>query len=79
MPKLPVARVLWKSQPSLIQAVENWIMAGGAHHSCFSYIVTAEQLKDFAELAGIESVLINNDTKTYAFENELRWNDLLYK
>ena len=79
MPKLPVARVLWKSQPSLIQAAENWIMAGGAHHSCFSYVVTPEQLKDFAELVGIESVLINNDTKTYAFENELRWNDLLYK
>ncbi|MBO1005125.1 L-arabinose isomerase [Pseudogracilibacillus auburnensis] len=79
MPKLPVARVLWKSQPSLAQAAENWIMAGGAHHSCFSYVVTPEQLKDFAELLGIESVLINNDTKTNAFENELRWNDLLYK
>ncbi|HLU23806.1 MAG TPA: L-arabinose isomerase [Bacillaceae bacterium] len=79
MPKLPVARVLWKPQPSLAQGAENWIMAGGAHHSCFSYKVTAEQLKDFAELVGIESVLINNDTKTHAFQNELRWNDLLYR
>ncbi|MCR2823082.1 L-arabinose isomerase [Lederbergia panacisoli] len=79
MPKLPVARVLWKPQPSLSQGAENWIMAGGAHHSGFSYIVTAEQLKDLAALLGIESVLINNETKTYAFENELRWNGLLYK
>ncbi|MBS4204885.1 L-arabinose isomerase [Lederbergia citrea] len=79
MPKLPVARVLWKSQPSLAQAAENWIMAGGAHHSCFSYKVTPEQLKDFAELVGIESVLINNDTNTHAFQNELRWNELLYR
>ncbi|MEK3888223.1 L-arabinose isomerase [Bacillus sp. FSL K6-3431] len=79
MPKLPVARVLWKSQPSLAQAAENWIIAGGAHHSCFSYKVTPEQLKDFAELVGIESVLINNNTNTHAFQNELRWNDLLYR
>ncbi|MCJ8007511.1 L-arabinose isomerase [Lederbergia wuyishanensis] len=79
MPKLPVARVLWKPQPSLSQGAENWIMAGGAHHSGFSYIVTPEQLKDLAELLGIESVLINNETNTHAFQNELRWNDLLYK
>ena len=78
MPKLPVARVLWKPQPSLSQGAENWIMAGGAHHSGFSYIVTPEQLKDLAELLGIESVLINNDTNTHAFQNELRWNNLLY-
>ncbi|MBS4200481.1 L-arabinose isomerase [Bacillus sp. FJAT-49732] len=79
MPKLPVARVLWKPQPSLSQGAENWIMAGGAHHSGFSYIVTPEQLKDLAELLGIESVLINNGTNTHTFQNELRWNDLLYK
>ncbi len=79
MPKLPVARVLWKLQPSMSQGAENWIMAGGAHHSCFSYRVTSEQLKDFADLLGIESVLINNDTKTHAFENELRLNQLFYK
>ncbi|KRG09341.1 L-arabinose isomerase [Lederbergia galactosidilytica] len=79
MPKLPVARVLWKLQPSMSQGAENWLMAGGAHHSCFSYRVTTEQLKDFADLLGIESVLINNDTKTPAFENELRLNELFYK
>ncbi|MBO0995638.1 L-arabinose isomerase [Bacillus sp. SD088] len=79
MPKLPVARVLWKLQPSMSQGAENWIMAGGAHHSCYSYRVTSEQLKDFADLLGIESVLINNDTNTHAFENELRLNEIFYK
>lgn len=79
MPKLPVARVLWKTQPSLSQAVENWVQAGGAHHTCFSYKVTSEQLRDFAALTGIEMVLINNETNTHAFTNELRWNDVVYR
>lgn len=79
MPNLPVARVLWKAQPSLSQAVENWIQAGGAHHTGYSYKVTTEQLRDFAELAGIEVVVINKDTKTDAFMNELRWNDVIYR
>jgi L-arabinose isomerase len=79
LPNLPVARVLWKTQPSLSQAVENWIQAGGAHHTGYSYKVTTEQLRDFAELAGIEMVVINNETNTHAFNNELRWNDLIYR
>jgi L-arabinose isomerase len=79
MPKLPVARVLWKTQPSLSQAVENWIQAGGAHHTGFSYKVTSEQLRDFAELAGIEFLIINNDTNTHAFNNEIRWNDVTFR
>ncbi|PLS01040.1 L-arabinose isomerase [Neobacillus cucumis] len=79
MPKLPVARVLWKTQPSLSQAVENWIQAGGAHHTGFSYKVTTEQLRDFAELAGIEFLLINNDTNTHAFNNEIRWNNVIFR
>ncbi len=79
MPNLPVARVLWKTQPNLSQAVENWILAGGAHHTCFSYNVTVEQLEDFAELTGIEAVLINNATTTHALKNELRWNEISYR
>jgi L-arabinose isomerase len=79
MPNLPVARVLWKTQPSLSQAVENWIQAGGAHHTCFSYTVTTEQLRDFAELAGIEFNVIDKNTNTHSFNNELRWNDVIYR
>ncbi|PPA69910.1 L-arabinose isomerase [Jeotgalibacillus proteolyticus] len=79
MPNLPVARVLWKAQPSLNQAVENWIQAGGAHHTCFSYNVSTEQLRDFAELSSIELLVINNDTNQHAFKNEIRWNDVVYR
>jgi len=78
IPKLPVARVLWKAQPSLRLAAEAWIHAGGAHHTAFSYVVTAEQLSDWAEMAGIEYVLINKDTTIPAFRNELRWNELYW-
>ncbi|GAA3333569.1 hypothetical protein GCM10020331_098120 [Ectobacillus funiculus] len=68
MPKLPVARVLWKPQPSLSESAENWIYAGGAHHTVFSYVVTTEQLRNFAELMEIEAVLINKDTNVHAFK-----------
>lgn len=79
MPKLPVARVLWKPQPSLSSSAEAWILAGGAHHTVFSYNVSTEQLVDWAELAGIEVVIINKNTSTLQFRNELRWNDAVWK
>lgn len=79
MPKLPVARVMWKPLPSLRDSAEAWIHAGGAHHTSFSYAVTSEHLVDWAEMAGIECVLINKDTNMYQFRNELRWNDLTWK
>jgi L-arabinose isomerase len=79
MPKLPVARVLWKPQPSLKESAEAWILSGGAHHTSFSYKVSAEQLADFTEMAKIEFVLINNDTKLYNLKNELKWNDLIWQ
>jgi len=79
LPNLPVARVLWTPQPSLSEGTENWIIAGGAHHTVFSYKVTTDQLRDWAELVGVECVLINNDTNKHSFKNELRWNDVVYK
>lgn len=79
MPKLPVARVLWKPEPSLQVGAEAWIYAGGAHHTVFSYNVTAEQLIDWAEMAGIEYVLINKDTTIMNLRNELRWNEIAWK
>jgi L-arabinose isomerase len=72
MPNLPVARVLWKAEPSLRVAAETWILAGGAHHTGFSYSVTAEQLFDWSEMVGIECLIIDKDTQSLAFRNELR-------
>jgi L-arabinose isomerase len=41
-------------RPDFKTACGAWIRAGGAHHTGFSYAVTAEHLRDFAEIAGIE-------------------------
>jgi L-arabinose isomerase len=78
LPKLPVARALWLPRPNLKTAAEAWIHAGGAHHTSFSYAVTAEHLQDFAEMAGIEFLLIDENTRIAEFKDTLRWNDLYY-
>jgi L-arabinose isomerase len=78
LPKLPVARALWLPRPNLKVAAAAWIYAGGAHHTSFSYSVTAEHLRDFAEMAGIEFLLINEQTNVEEFKEKLRWNDLYY-
>jgi L-arabinose isomerase len=78
LPKLPVARVVWVPEPNLQTAAAAWILAGGAHHSGFSQAVTAEHLEDFAEMAGLEFLLIDEDTKLSQFKKELRWNEMYY-
>ena len=79
MPKLPVARVLWQPQPSLKVAAETWILAGGAHHTGFSHALSAEQMADWAELAGVECLFIDEATTVRDFRNALRWNAAAWK
>jgi L-arabinose isomerase len=79
LPKLPVARVLWKPFPEMKTGCAAWILAGGAHHTGYSQNLTAEHMQDFAEMAGIEFVLIGRNTSLYEFKNELRWNDIYYQ
>src|SRR5215210_4845641 len=76
LPQLPVARVLWLPRPNLKIAAAAWIFAGGAHHTGFSYSITPEHLRDFAEMAGIEFLLIDENTRVDEFKEKLRWNDL---
>ena len=78
LPKLPVARAIWKCRPNFKTACAAWIHAGGAHHTGFSYAVTTEHMEDFAEIAGIELVIIDRDTKLRAFQQQLRNNELYY-
>jgi L-arabinose isomerase len=78
LPKLPVARALWIPRPNLKAAAAAWIYAGGAHHTGFSLSLTAEHLYDFAEMAGIEFLRIDETTQIPQFKNELRWNDAYY-
>jgi len=76
--KLPVASTLWAPRPNLKVAAAAWIYAGGAHHTAFSQSVSVEQLEDFASMAGIEFLLINEDTTVHAFNKELRWNEAYF-
>src|SRR5215469_623463 len=78
MPKLPVARALWKCRPNFEDACTGWIYAGGAHHTGFSHVVTTEMLEDFGAMAGLEVVVIDADTKIRQFKHELTWNDAAY-
>lgn len=78
LPKLPVARVVWKPKPNLRAAAQAWILAGGAHHTGFSQAVTAAHMQDFAEIAGMEYVLIDDHLSLADFKKELRWNEVYY-
>lgn len=79
LPNLPVARVLWKPLPDMNTGCAAWILAGGAHHTCFSQNLTSAHLQDFAEMAGIECITINKGTTLHQLKNELRWNEAGYK
>lgn len=78
MPKLPVATAFWTPQPNLLTGAEAWILAGGAHHTAFSYDLTSEQIGDWAAAMGIEAVYIDKDTTIRQFKNELMWNSVVF-
>jgi L-arabinose isomerase len=78
LPKLPVARAIWKCRPDFKTACAAWIHAGGAHHTGFSYAVTAEHMEDFAAMAGLEIDVIDAKTELRAFQQQLRANEIYY-
>lgn len=78
MPKLPVARSVWVPRPNLEIAAACWIHGGGAHHTGFSRALTREHLEDYAEIAGLECVMIGADATVYRVKQELRWNEMYY-
>ena len=79
LPKLPVARVLWKPYPDMKTGCAAWILAGGAHHTGYSQNLTSEHMADFADMAGIECVLIGKNTDLRQLKNELKWNEAYYR
>ena len=79
MPKLPVATNFWTPQPDMYTGAEAWILAGGAHHTAFSYDLSAEQMGDWANAMGIEAVYIDKDTKIRDFKKDLMLGELFYK
>lgn len=79
MPKLPVATAFWTPKPDLATGAEAWILAGGAHHTAFSYDITAEQMGDWAAAMGIEAVYIDGDTKIRGFKRDLQLGELVFR
>lgn len=79
MPKLPVATAFWTPQPNLEVGAEAWILAGGAHHTAFSYDITAEQMGDWAAAMGIEAVYIDANTRIRDFKRDLQLGSLFYR
>jgi L-arabinose isomerase len=78
LPRLPVARAVWEPRPELSTAAEAWLMAGGSHHSVFTMALGLEPVRDLAEIAGIELLVIDERTSIAQFANELRWNRAYY-
>lgn len=78
LPKLPVASALWIPQPNFEVGAGAWILAGGTHHTAFSYDLTKEYMEDFAEMAGIEIVVIDKDTTMAGLKQELKVNEIYY-
>ena len=78
LPKLPVARAVWKCRPDFKTGCAAWIYSGGAHHTGYSYCVTAEHMEDLAEIAGVELVVIDANTKLRDFKQDLRQNEIYY-
>ena len=78
LPKLPVASALWIPMPSFEVGAAAWMMAGGTHHSCFSYDLTREYWEDYAEIADIEMVHIGKETTVESFKKDLKVNEIYY-
>ncbi len=79
MPNLPVASAFWRPQPNLKTGAEAWILAGGAHHTAFSYDLKAEQMGDWAAAMGIEAIYIDQNTNIRSLKQELLWNSVAYR
>jgi len=76
LPKLPVARTLWVPQPNLKVGAAAWILAGGAHHTVYSQQVDTRHIEIFCEMADVELVVIDADTRLREFKRILKAGDL---
>jgi L-arabinose isomerase len=79
LPRLPVARALWRPKPDFATAAEAWLCAGGPHHTVLCRSIGTEAFADFAEIAGLELLVIDERTRIRDVANELRWNQAYYR
>ncbi|WP_169950786.1 L-arabinose isomerase [Microbispora sp. H11081] len=79
LPALPVARAVWRPRPDLRTSAESWITAGAPHHTVLSSAIGSEELTDFADMLGVELLVIDEATTSRQFVKELRWNQAYYR
>jgi len=79
MPNLPVGRAVWKPAPDLATSAAAWLTAGAAHHTVMTTAVGIEAFRDFAEIAGTELLVIDEDTTLAGFQREVKWNSAYYR
>jgi L-arabinose isomerase len=79
LPRLPVARALWEPRPDLSTAAEAWLVGGGPHHTAFCRAIGREAFSDLTEIAGVELLVIDGDTRMTDFVKEVRWNAAYYR
>ena len=74
LPNLPVAHAVWEPKPTLAISAEAWMLAGGSHHTVLTNAVSLETIEDFARMAKVEHVIIDEQTNIREFRRELQWN-----
>ncbi|MFK4789591.1 L-arabinose isomerase [Microbacterium sp. ZW T5_56] len=79
LPNLPVGRAVWKPAPDFTTSAAAWLTAGAAHHTVMSTAVGLEAFRDFADMAGVELLVIDEDTTLPAFQQQVRWNQAYYR
>src|SRR5690606_23333322 len=78
LPKLPVGRAVWRPEPNLPTSAAAWMAAGAAHHTVMSNAIGIDEWRDFAEMARIELLTIDERTTVEGFRNELTWNQVCH-
>lgn len=79
LPKLPVGRAVWKPQPDFPTSAAAWLTAGAAHHTVMSTAVGIEAFRDFAEMAEVELLVIDDTTRLPEFQQQVRWNQAYHR
>lgn len=79
LPKLPVARAVWEPKPTLAVSAEAWMLAGGSHHTVLTNSVSQETIADFARIAEVELVNIDQATTSDSIRKELQWSAAYYR
>jgi L-arabinose isomerase len=79
LPKLPVGRAVWRPLPDFGTSTASWLAAGAAHHTVMSTAAGVEAFEDFARIAGVELLVIDDSTTTAGFEQQIRANAAYYR